>query len=364
MRRNFFPAYLVLAACLAVPSVASAIILYGSGDPQRNTTPPTGSLTNSGWQFQGQWGGFLGTPISPRHFLAAKHVGGSVGDAFVFRGVTYTTTAVYDDAQSDLRLWRVCGTFPEFAPLYTASNEIGRPFVIFGRGTQRGDPVVVEDLFGPVTKGWLWGGYDGVQRWGTNVVTAILPGEVIEPLLGPVGDLLEATFDAGGGADEAHLSSGDSSGGMFILDGTVWKLAGINFAVDAFFNTNSTGPGFYAAITDKGGLYSGQPGSWSQNPDLPANVPTALYMTRVAAHLTWIQGVINGSAPIVPPRLESAGAVTGPYQQENGATLDTGTKTFTLPKPAQNRFFRLNGCEASHIAEISVSGTNLVIRYD
>ena len=204
-----------------------------------------------------------------------------------------------------------------------------------------------------------------MQRWGTNVVTAILPGEVIEPLLGPVGDLLEATFDLGGGADEAHLSVGDSSGGVFILDGGVWKLAGINFAVEAFFNTNSTGPGFYAAITDKGGLYSGQPGSWSQIPDLPADVPTALYATRVAAHLAWIQSVLNGPVPSVPPpRLESALAVTGPYQPENGATLDAGAKTFTLPKPTENRFFRLNACEPSHLAEIAVSGTNLMIRYE
>ena len=220
--------------------------------------------------------------------------------------------------------------------------------------------MVIDTLFGPVTKGWFWGAYDGVQRWGTNVVAAILP-----PAVTQAGDLLAATFDGGGGADESHLSSGDSSGGMFIQDGAVWKLAGINYAVEGPFNTNNTGPGFLAAITDEGGLYSNVNGNWTFNPDGPVDIPSKFYMTRVAAHLAWIQSVINGPVPIVPPpRLESAPAVTGLYQEETAATHDTGAKTFTLPKPPQNRFFRLNGCEPFHIAEISVSGPNLVIRYD
>lgn len=339
---------------------ARAIILVGSGDPQRNITPPTGSLTNSGWQFQGQWGSFLGTPVSPRHFLAAKHVGGSVGDAFVFRGVTYTTTAMYDDGQSDLRLWRVCGVFPEYAPIYDKSNEVTRPCVLFGRGTQRGGPLVIDGMSGPVTKGWFWGAYDGVQRWGTNIVSSTLPNAITQ-----VGDLLEARFDAGGGADEAHLSSGDSSGGVFIKDGVLWKLAGINFSVEGPFSTTTNGPGFLAAITDKGGLYSSINGNWVLHPDGSVDVPSKFYMSRVTVHRAWIQSVIDGPVPVVPPpRLESAPAVTGLYQEETAVTHDTGAKTFTLLKPAQKRFFQLNGCEPFHIAEISVSGPNLVIRYD
>lgn len=356
-----------LAVAILLPSAdpARAVILYGSGDPSRNTTPPTGGLTNSGWQHQGAWGAFLGTPISPKHFITAGHVGGSVGDPFVFWGANYVTTAMADDPATDLRLWRICGVFPDYAPLYDGAGEVGSPFVVFGRGTQRGDPVIVTELSGPVTKGWLWGPGDGTQRWGTNVVNAILDGEVIEPLLGPVGDLLQATFDAGGGADEAHLSVGDSGGGVFIRDGGVWKLAGINFAVESLFNTGSSGPGFFAAITDKGGLYSGGEGNWQQTPNLPADVPTALYMTRIASNLPWIQGVLNGPAPAEPPpRLESAPVVTGSYQPQTNAMLDAGTRTFTLPLPAQNLFFRLNGCDTTRITNIVVSSTNLLIRYE
>ena len=59
--------------------------------------------------------------------------------------------------------------------------------------------------------------------------------------------MLQATFDANGLADEAHLSVGDSSGGVFIQDGGIWKLAGINYGVEALFNTNNSGAGFLAA---------------------------------------------------------------------------------------------------------------------
>ena len=48
---------------LAAPP-APAVLLYST--PQRNTWAPSGSIYNSGWQYQGRWGAFLGTPIAPR----------------------------------------------------------------------------------------------------------------------------------------------------------------------------------------------------------------------------------------------------------------------------------------------------------
>ena len=60
---------------------------------------------------EGTWGGFLGTPIAPKYFMTAEHVGGAIGQTFVFHGVPYTTTAMYDDPDSDLRIWRICGAF-------------------------------------------------------------------------------------------------------------------------------------------------------------------------------------------------------------------------------------------------------------
>lgn len=55
---------------------------------------------NSGWQYEGQFGSFLGTVIASNYFITAKHIGGSVGDTFVFSGVNYTTTAVFPDPRA------------------------------------------------------------------------------------------------------------------------------------------------------------------------------------------------------------------------------------------------------------------------
>ena len=81
---------------------AHAVILYAKR--LRNTTAPNGPLASSGWQWEGNWGAFLGTPISKNYFITAEHIGGTVGDAFVFNGRRYYTTATYDDPQSDLQI--------------------------------------------------------------------------------------------------------------------------------------------------------------------------------------------------------------------------------------------------------------------
>ena len=51
----------ILALSLAFQ--AHAVILYATGDPEANTSAPTGDLVDSGWQWAGLWGSFMGTPI-------------------------------------------------------------------------------------------------------------------------------------------------------------------------------------------------------------------------------------------------------------------------------------------------------------
>src|SRR6266852_1865597 len=90
LKQRGFPAKLAKQAAficlLAWPRLAVAVLFYSTADPAHNTTAPTGVLTNSGWQYQGLWGAYLGTPIAPKYFITAAHVGGSVGDRFRFRG--------------------------------------------------------------------------------------------------------------------------------------------------------------------------------------------------------------------------------------------------------------------------------------
>ena len=342
---------------------ANAVLFYSTGDPNHNRNAPGGSLTNSGWQYEGLWGSYLGTPIAPKYFIAAGHVGGGVGGPFVFRGVTYTTTAVYDDPSSDLRIWRICGTFPDYAQIYTNSNEVNdsntNGMVVFGRGTQRGAPVTTPGgLFGVKTNGWQWGPGDGIERWGTNTITAT-PDDG-----NTAGGFLQATFDQSGGGNECHLSNGDSSGAVFIRDGSVWKLAGINYAVDGPYNTTNSGPGFSAAIFDGGGLYTTVGTNWVLTPDLPTAQPGSFYATRISAHVAWINSVINGPTPSdSTPTLQSSADVAGQYADESNAVVDDTSKTITIALPGGSRFYRLRACGALTIQSIQVQGGNLVLAY-
>ena len=265
-----------------------AILFKDTGDPSYNTTAPTGSLTNSGWQYEGQWntekGPFLGTPIAPRFFLAAQHVGGSAGQPFVFNGFTYTTVTNFDDPTTDLRVWQVAETFPSYAPLYTKSNEVGNLCVVIGRGYDRGNPVIVNG----VTNGWQWGSTDGVERWGENTISSIYN-------FSGYGEHLYATFDRNGITNECALTVYDSSGGMFIKDGTTWKLAGIHHAISTdFVSTNGVdGSGFYASLVDYGGLYYGGDGNWTLITNQVADMPAFFISTRVSVRVAWVNSVID-----------------------------------------------------------------------
>ena len=333
---------------------ANAIIVYSTGDPTYNTSAPGGSLTNSGWQFEGSWGPFLGTVIAPNYFITALHVGGGIGQVFTFRGVEYTTTATYAAPATDLRIWRVCGTFPEYAQIYTKTNETGESFVVFGRGTQRGGPVTTTNFLGTIkTNGWMWGPSDAVQRWGENVVSGVQTD-------GNVGDLIQATFDPDGGPNECDLSGGDSSGGLFIKDGAVWKLAGVNYAVDGPYSSSMNGPGFFGAIFDEGGLYKQIDTNRVFTPDTPFNQGSSFYTSRISSHADWILSVIGNVDNLV---LQSSTSASGPYADETVSILDGTSKTITVPLPGGSRFYRLSACASLRITSMRVQGVNLVLNY-
>jgi len=275
--------YLVLAA-----PASRAVILFGSGDPAYNTTPPTGALAQSGWQYEGQWDGFLGTAIAPHYFLAAQHIGGSVGDTFTFNGSNYVTTAYWNDPGSDLRLWQVSGTFTNYAPMYSVNDEQGKSLVVIGRGTQRGAAVMVTSTSPDTTNavstlaGWQDGPSDGVMRWGQNQVS--MTG----------GCLLIVDFTGTLGPNEAYLSCGDSSGGVFIQDSTGnWDLAGINYGIEGPFAASTNGPEFYGAIFNEDGLYI----SGFQFPLDGVQRSSRFYASRVSSELPWIQSIVG----VVPP---------------------------------------------------------------
>lgn len=292
--RGIFVVVFVTLIVMGAVSV-QAVLFKSTGDPSYNTNAPSVTLTNSGWQYQGFWntstpignfpvGKYLGTPIAPRFFLSAKHIFGTTNNVFVFNGETYHPIAQFSTFDSDLTIWEVAETFPSYAPLYASSNESNSHIVVFGRGTQRGGPVVVS---GP-TNGWLWvEPPDTVLRWGENDVSSITNAG------GSVGDLLRCTFDNNGGSNECDMSDGDSGGGLFIQDGGVWKLAGINYEVDGPFSNAAGGAEFNASLLDVRGLFQQvTPGNW-QFMSGPQPIPSAFYSTRVSANLAWINSVVD-----------------------------------------------------------------------
>jgi hypothetical protein len=273
---------------LAFVFPAKAVLFFHTGDTNFNTTPPTHALTNSGWQFEGEWVGFNGTVISSNCFITAQHIGGAVGGLFTFQNVQYPTVTNYDDPNTDLRIWRVSGQFPIYAPLYAKRNEGGKALIVIGRGTQRGDEVRLKNRL----RGWQWGVYDGVQRWGQNRVNGIVTSGK--------GELLRASFNAGAGRNEATLSVGDSGGAVFIKDGKFYKLAGINYGVDGPYNTTNSGTGFNAALFNQRGFYvESTPGSgtWEVFPQHTGRIASSFYATRVSSRMSWITNVLALPAP-------------------------------------------------------------------
>ena len=283
---------LILPALMLAVAPVEAVLFHATDDITHNReVAPGGSLAGSGWQFQGEFGNFTGTMIAPQFFITAKHLG-VPSSTFVSTGyfnggsdVVYTVdttanggTGYWNIGSTDLRVFKINETFSSYAPLYTGSGEVGEELVVMGRGTQRGTAVTEMEMSG-ATIGWKWGTSDHATRWGTN--------EVHSTVSSGGANYLYSTFDLGVGGDEAHLSTGDSGGAVFIQDGGVWKLAGINYAVDGLWDYNDVVDTneFNAALFDSRGLYVGSDGDgWTLVEDEGSPEPSGFYATRISSY--------------------------------------------------------------------------------
>jgi len=256
-------------------ALADAIILFRTDDPTANTTEPTGVLAGSGWQYEGRFGDYLGTAIAPHFFITAKHLG-RVSSKFVYHGANYTITQGFPDPRSDLQLFEVEETLPSYAPLYEKSDEVGQHLVVIGRGSRRGPERIINGQL----QGWNYGASDLVQRWGENQVASI------------IRDRLYVLFDKAALPNEAHLSSGDSGGAIFLNDAGTWKLAGINFDVDHFASGPDGGGRYDAAVFDERGSYRAN----GQLVSGEVPVPSGFYAARISSRLGWIKSIIKGTS--------------------------------------------------------------------
>lgn len=293
-RRRLVTAIAVGLGCGIGATPALAIIIIGSS--AGNTSAPSDPGLATRWGQVGNFSDFLGTPVAAQFFVTAKHLGNLTGQAITFPDATsYTTTAAFFDATSDLAIYQIGGTFPndKIVPMYAGSFAANQAMTIFGRGRLRTDTEVIGQRFpnGTEAKGWTWGGFTGNRSWGTNTLDSLttLPG---------AGTQLAWDFDVGGSANEGILATNDSGGPVFMQEGGVWKLAGINYAIGPKdVRETQSGPTLEAAVYDYGGLYLDVGGTWTLQSAAGGDKPAISYSSSVPANSTWVQSVITVPEP-------------------------------------------------------------------
>ena len=309
------PMPLLLGAMLFLTtSDLYGIVFFETGDPAHNREiAPGGQLSGSGWQHQGEYKDFLGTVISPRHFITAIHIGkgpttfvqkswftGEAADRVYFINPNFNNgNGSRDIPGTDLRIFEIHGEFPVHAELYTTPDEAGRQVVMIGRGRPRGEEVSSSGQ----TRGWLWGPGDNRVRWGTNTVDGFSSA-------GIRGPMLVTDFDDIAGSDECQGADGDSGGAVFIRKGNSWKLAGILFAADSVYDTNTVcgdASEFLASMFNGAGFYTGGDDAACDNWTLISAAndldESRTYASRISVNAQEIQAVIQ---PAIDDKLKTA----------------------------------------------------------
>lgn len=274
---------------------AHAVIQYSTD--QRNTAPAPDSIAFPAWQWQGVFGSFLATAIGPNHIVTAQHTLGDPGNLvrdFHYNGMVFQTDPTFNgvgyasDPDSDLLVFRVTESLPAWATLYTSNDEQNKALVTVGRGTQRGEPLLVNG----VQKGWLWGADDRVQSWGQNQLIA-----PVADFENGLGEMLRFDFSATAG--DTALSQGDSGGGTFVQHNGQWKLAGINYAAEAQFKLTVGGTTLFASVYDRSGLL------YADGTPAPQG-PSMSYATRISSNLDFLYQFVEA-----PPVVLASYAVNG-----------------------------------------------------
>jgi hypothetical protein len=282
---------------------AWGVIVYGTqGSNDLTTTPVPETIDGTSiGDYEGTFGGFVGTPISPRFLVTATHIGTGY-TSFSYANGTATTTAYpvqYVASDGDLAIYEIAptsaATFSLYAPLYTGGSEVGQPLVVLGQGTTRGSEIAGH--------GWNWGGGTNAITWGTNTVAAVLTagqGGFETPSSNFSGDFLQFTFDNLGSPDtstsnEAIISSGDSGGGVFVLDPTTgqYELDGVNSLVDTV--EDASGNPVDAALYDDNGYYTTD--SMGNLVQITDNDPLSSYATRIEPRVAFIDAVTGVPEP-------------------------------------------------------------------
>lgn len=327
----------------------NALIFYTSLDPNYNTAPPVQYVDL--WNLQGDFGNFIGTPISPYHFITVQHV--ETQNIITINRDEYQTLSYYDDWASNLRIYKIKGKFIKYTTLYEKNDEIGKSIVVFGRGVGKGEEVRLSNEL----RGWKWDNVGGIMRWGENTVDDVVisyAGDVLKTMFNPQKNLLNL----------CSLTVGDSGGGMFIKDGNEWKLAGVNYGVDSGYGFNNMGDRdgeyFRASIFNEKDLFKFDGSEWFRIGESSA---TGSYAIRVSSRMYWIKRIVEWTYPVINITLQSADNPYGPYNNEISIINDIDNKQITVPIPTQTTYYRLSAQDKLKIIGIIMKDDKLVIVY-
>ena len=221
---------LLIALLLTLGSTGSAVLI-DSGDGTGNTTAPS---PDPGWSNIGVCNGLSVTYIGDGWVLSAAHVGAKpvAIDGNVYPPVegTHVTLQYSDAVQSDVALFRI-DPYPKnlpVLPIRTHPVSVGEAILMVGNGHIRAG-ATNWDKSGSTT-GYRWSKRKGL-RWGTNVVSG---AEVDLVAFGMTTHSFYTNFTEGGTLHEAHATTGDSGGPVFVRAGDGWELAGVMYATKGF----------------------------------------------------------------------------------------------------------------------------------
>ena len=292
-----------LASCLVgllmLITSARAIIIFR--DPGRELEPPADAEMKRCWDLHGAWQGATGVIVARDWFITSAQMGARVGGFFDWGGRAYRTTEVRIVPNSDLLLYRIDGSFPDWVEFWddACGSEAERDALLIGRGCARGAAV---QLGAKPSPGWLWGDSDGRLSWGKNVISHVFDAGESR------GGLLVWTWDNVGNDLEGTLAVGDCGGGLFLKDDQGhWRLAGIHFNVDPSvdgsevqYGLTESGDPFWAAIHDGRNMWKGSLGQSLRPVEVLAEKPAPMWAgaTRIAPHTSFIKSVFAHSLPV------------------------------------------------------------------
>ena len=287
-----------LVSLLMMISSARAIIIFR--DPGRQLEPPADEGMKRCWDLHGAWQGATGVIVARDWFITSAQMGSRVGGFFDWGGRAYRTTEVRTVPNSDLILYRIDGSFPDWVEFWDDScgSEVERDALLFGRGCARGAAL---QLGAKASPGWLWGDSDGRLSWGQNEISHVFDAGESH------GGLLVWTWDNGGNDLEGTLGVGDCGGGLFLRDDQGhWRLAGLHFNVDPSvdgaeiqYSLSESSDPFWAAIHDARSMWKGSLGQSLRLVEVPADRPAPMWAgaTRIAPHTVFIKSVLAHSLP-------------------------------------------------------------------